>query len=437
MNLFITFQPDDLQFMKQQYSLINNTGSSLNKELKELVEHVFNIIKENYDNKDYYLNESQKSYCENLTNSLFEYPDVYVETTSVISMKIAKFFPTDNSYSKEVILKLFDSNKKVNKQFISFNIVSNNYKDGKSGIFKKFIKNEKIYDFDIDWAYENMKYIEYLSLKDKLNLYGYTYNGDVYANTYLMGHEEKFDSYLNEKIYRHSEIDLANMHKHEYYFPLFYQCLDLLLNNFKDEYQRKLNIKEDIIFELRNVIFDNIPLNELRDGKSKNIEELYVFITSRLRKFSPSFYKDAVKLYVEDINRIIKNSPPTKKEMVVFRGAKDKYFYSDKSNTKFINTTFMSTSFNLNKAFDFVKGECCLKKIILKKGTRCMFMESITQVENELEILLGLNNEFRIIDNQYNSYKPSISVVKTIDDYDDQICGSRKKNMDITVMEIL
>ena len=83
--------------------------------------------------------------------------------------------------------------------------------------------------------------------------------------------------------------------------------------------------------------------------------------------------------------------------MVVYRGVTTMYYKKDNSDI-FYNNTFMSTSLNPNTALGFSYKDCCMKKIILKPGfNRIIFMEPITQVTGEYELLICPDTKFRIL----------------------------------------
>jgi len=73
------------------------------------------------------------------------------------------------------------------------------------------------------------------------------------------------------------------------------------------------------------------------------------------------------------------------------------YYKKDNSDI-FYNNTFMSTSLNPYTALEFSAKDCCMKKIILKPGfNRIIFMEPITQVTGEYELLICPDTKFRIL----------------------------------------
>jgi hypothetical protein len=92
------------------------------------------------------------------------------------------------------------------------------------------------------------------------------------------------------------------------------------------------------------------------------------------------------------------------KTSILYRGVKDKYYYTDPLNKTFQTNTFISTSFNPEAAFEFADKKCCFKKIITGPGTRGLFIEAISQIPGEREILLNVGTKFNIIDDKDKLY---------------------------------
>jgi hypothetical protein len=390
------FKPNYLGLVKKRYNFTEN------KEEKEILKEIFNYILFHYDNKDYFYDDKHKKYCETLEPlepSLF--PKLFKQTELKIDIPIIKilkggFYPE--------IFKSSDSIFKVDRRI---RIKSNNFGGG--------YMQKDTFHFDIDWAYNCMDYLKNLSLKDKFTVYGYTYNGDNYAKIYLMNgpESESFRSYLKAHITPDQNRSITFYSK--VYFPLYFQCMEVL--NQSD-------------FSINHLHTPINFLSTLKDYYNKNlITESYLLLIKNLNYFKDNFIAAATKIFIDDLQRIIENSPSTINEMILYRGVKDKYFMQDDSQI-FINKTFMSTTYDVNTSFEKFAGDsCCVKKIIVKPGTKCLFMESLTQVSYENEVLLGLNNKFKIIETNVTDY-----LMAGNEEYDD-ICSSEKRKMDITVME--
>lgn len=91
--------------------------------------------------------------------------------------------------------------------------------------------------------------------------------------------------------------------------------------------------------------------------KNKPLNETYEAIINSLEYFTDELYVECIKFFSEDLTRIIYNSPSMTKTSILYRGVKDKYYYSDTSRKTFQTNTFMSTSFNPENAFEFAEKE--------------------------------------------------------------------------------
>lgn len=301
---------------------------------------------------------------------------------------------------------------------ITLEFKSNNFHEG----LKYGYDLENEFDIDYVWYSKNLKYLEKLSLFDKLIVMGYTYNGDVYANFYLQDRFEDLREYINEKIY----MDKINDRK---LFPLYITAKTIINSEYK-------NI--DVYFVPGRMIKDvkefKIAINDMIAYSDVIFYDMLLDIADC---FSVDFWIKNVALFCDSLDRIIKNSPPIEKKMIVFRGAKDKYWKKENSDL-YHNNTFMSTSFNMKVPFDFAEGECCYKKIILNPGMRVLFIDPLSQISEENEILIGLNNSFKIIYNNINRYTV-INKYKADNDYIQNIqniCNNEKVGiLDLTVME--
>jgi hypothetical protein len=270
---------------------------------------------------------------------------------------------------------------------------------------------------DFKWYVNNIKYLENLPIRDKMTIMGYTRNGDVYANNYLMN---------NNSIAKYLQIKL-NEKKDDNFFPLYFQAMDKII-------REKSNIMTYFSGQ-QNELAKNIFL-EFVNSLSANLESInnYNLVVKNKKLLSVNFWIDVVKMFVTDLDRIIKQSPPVESTMVVFRGATSKYYKT--STNMYVNNTFMSTSFDYKVPFNFSDDECCVKQIILKPGSRALFTESLSQYPGENEILLGLNNTFKILQDETRNYYNLLNYNKG-EEYSDNLCSEDTQKMEVTVMELV
>lgn len=380
---------DDLSIIEEKLKEKVSTGGASKRKVK----------------KNTYTDLYQDNYCSNLSKDNKVIPDELIPlivSNTEISLPFKKLLKFNKNKLYEV--------PEDDIQTIRMVFNSNNFKGGRRTIYN--IKEDL--NIDLKWYVKSLKYMENLSIRDKMTIMGYTFNGDVYANSYLMNNNS-LDSYLKTKIYS-KETYLK-------FFPLYFQAKEKIQKESNNISKYYIGNKTEDLLGFVNLV---------------NTSEIEIDVYNALMiykgLFSKDFWIDVVKMFCQDLDRIIKNSPVVEKEMILYRGAKDKY-YKNSSNI-YVNNTFMSTSFDYNIPFQFVAGGCCLKKIILKPGSNCLFMESLTQMPGENEILLGLNNKFKIVEDEVKSFY-NLTNYKKNKEYSENLCSEKPLEIEITVMEII
>jgi hypothetical protein len=137
----------------------------------------------------------------------------------------------------------------------------------------------------------------------------------------------------------------------------------------------------------------------------------------------PIFWMKAIEMFTNDLNRIIKNSPPLRKKLVVFRGVKTDYYLTGSKNKFYKNQGFVSTSLSYRLSRNFAGGKCCLKRIVLLPGTKCLFISGLSRFPNEIEILLPTNSIFYV-----QNAKRSIAYYESEDIKIDDVCAKKGVN---------
>lgn len=263
--------------------------------------------------------------------------------------------------------------------------------------------------FDMEWLSECDRYIQNLSIRDFFTLKGYTYRGDSIVNRYIL-------SGLSDGHRKLSEEDLKYIEeKHWYiksYFPLFFQLRECC---------KTIENKDD---DIKVILGDDLEVSY------KKVLEC---------KFEISFYESVLEMYIEDLKRIINGAPSIKKESVVFRGSKTRY-YSTNLGSSFKTVTFTSTSINsrvgtsnLFSSLEYTS--CCMSKYRLNPGTKCILLETLG-MKGECEVLLPLDTEFKVIDHSILSYlnspygEPGSDEPEDIDKH--TLCNGKVKKVDFT-----
>jgi hypothetical protein len=356
-----------------------------------------------------YHDKYQNNYCKNLIEEHEEFQKELkplIVTKTEISLPFKKIL----KFNRDTLYEVPKQNVHTLRVFYE----NNNFVGGDK---KQLYNINDDFNIDLKWYVNNIKYIENLPLRDKMTIMGYTHNGDVYANTYLMDKEKSLPEYIKLKL---------SVQDDGYYFPLYFQAKekiikekDAILKYFTgDERQEKYFI-ENFIKSVTN--------------NAKEID-VYNLIVKNKKLLSVDFWIDVVKKFTKDLDRIIKESPPVETTMIVFRGAQNKYYKT--SSNLYVNNTFMSTSFDYKVPFKFTNYDCCLKKIILKPGSRALFTECLTQYVGEKEILLGLDSKFKIIEDKTKYYYDLEKYDKN-EEYSDNLCSEEELQFDVTVMELV
>jgi hypothetical protein len=243
---------------------------------------------------------------------------------------------------------------------------------------------------DIDWINAQNEYISKLPKRDILTAIGYTYTGDVVLNSYLKGTFDivKYQEELNK------EVRLKYSSRHKIWlkriYPFFTQIVDVV---YKDSDY----------------------------GYESYLECLGLIQTLPVEKWYEVF-----EMYKLDMQRIIAGAPTNKKQIVVWRGVKEKrlHDYKESSNDVYnLVDQFSSTTLNLNVARDFTGYRddngiiCCLLQINILPGIHSLFMLGLSYLKEEYEILLNINSKYLIKENKVintSNSRPTLTAITKV-----------------------
>ena len=243
---------------------------------------------------------------------------------------------------------------------------------------------------DIDWINAQNEYISKLPKRDILTAIGYTYTGDVVLNSYLKGTFDivKYQEELNK------EVRLKYSSRHKIWlkriYPFFTQIVDVV---YKDSDY----------------------------GYESYLECLGLIQTLPVEKWYEVF-----EMYKLDMQRIIAGAPTNKKQIVVWRGVKEKRLHDYKENSNDVYNLvdqFSSTTLNLNVARDFTgyrddnKITCCLLQINILPGIHSLFMIGLSYLKEEYEILLNINTQYLIKENKVintSNSRPTLTAITKV-----------------------
>jgi hypothetical protein len=129
----------------------------------------------------------------------------------------------------------------------------------------------------------------------------------------------------------------------------------------------------------------------------------FIYTEPRDEKFI-NMIIDCISEYAMEFKNIVNKAPKLTDELIVYRGVETQYYSTDGKN--FESATYISTSIDPNVSIRFSKATtgCCVKKMILKPGTRAIFMQPISRYKQEAEVLIPAMTKLAIINEERRMY---------------------------------
>jgi hypothetical protein len=230
----------------------------------------------------------------------------------------------------------------------------------------------------------SINYINNLSLLDQTTISGYTAFGDVIVSAYIR--EELNMDIINRIVYTY-ETYTPNLVR---VFPFFSQIIKIMYPN------------EPITLDLCAYVVDHLVA-------------------------SPPHWIQVIELYIQDLKRILDNAPKLEFNMMVFRGLDTDYIYTHKEKSGYIyldTAQFKSASIDYTVAdnfsypdfsyYDATKTNCCVLRIFVPKGTPLLYINGVSNVVGEHEVLLNIGTKFLVKGNSIFS-SGEFSNMKTTD----------------------
>jgi len=258
-------------------------------------------------------------------------------------------------------------------------------------------------------------YAESLTKRQIITIANYSHKGDQLINSYIQG---KFMGQDIIDLFDTPNKDDGYGYKYKlwyrYIFPFFCQIVDI------NKERKKTN--------------DNKSFKELSDDYS--FQNYQTFL--KAGPFVPAeMWKEAIIMFMSDLNEIINNAPPVKKTIEVWRGVKDFYFhnYKKERNTDIYKSSqFMSTTLDPSIALEFGSpidfdsptdydsqdNRCCLLHFILNPGSKVLLMMPYSKYMHEFEILINKETPLIIKDNYSYSFEPFINTKFSVTDIEIQ-----------------
>jgi hypothetical protein len=100
------------------------------------------------------------------------------------------------------------------------------------------------------------------------------------------------------------------------------------------------------------------------------------------------------------LDEIFRKITPITKPIIVYKGVSNDKYESDKS--------FISTSRNMKQTYEFTSGNCCVVVITVSPGSKVLYLEKISNFEDEQEVLLNRGGKFFITGSEKNFPKSEI-----------------------------
>jgi len=359
------------------------------------------VTKWKAEKESVYISPGHQKYCKSGKLADLDMPVI----TSSVSVRIPISKLNKGNIATMFSPKQLDEKKQkfVSHQIEGAKFTFNNY-TAKNLLYKKFTSSLAYFEglVDVSWVNKMNQYIANLSVKDVYTLVAYTFYGDTLANNYLR-------KTLNPKAMM---IDISSsMRWVSSYFPLFFPALSILSET-TDLTTVLIHKVQDVTFTLPKTLIDGgiwknagftkgqITMSKIleiiKEGKT-SYSDLYSLLFYISNNLDAGFWLKAVEMYVQDLERVIRNSPPIEKQMIVYRGVRSDYYLKGKQGNVYKTNAFVSTSLNLGSALRFINGApCCLKRITLLPGTRVILMAGLSKFPEEIEILLGHESQFYI-----------------------------------------
>jgi hypothetical protein len=222
------------------------------------------------------------------------------------------------------------------------------------------MNNMRISDIiDKDWMVAQDHYIRTLAPRQLFTIYGYSLHGDKIAHSYLDGR------------FVMSKFKVSNSNA---YFPFFFQAREFY--------------KIDSGY-VRNDY--NVVISRLQSEESKSVIE------------------SIIKMFINELNEIIRKSPSVTRTFITFRGNKDDMYLTGSVDNTYTTERFCSSSVIGDIGYKFSEGHV-LQRITILKGSKCLLMFGITKFAEELEVLLPRGSTYRIV-----KKRTSVKNTKNID----------------------
>lgn len=348
------------------------------------------------------INKTRDTYCETKDESLLQQclfkiiQETYFFKT--VAPRFNRFDPTH-----------LDNPFQFKEHYYTLDFTTTNYtKHDNSSLLKDENDCSLFFNSDSLWLERQGYYLKSLSNYEIYTILGYTFHGDKIINYFIKGDIKNLLLFL-----KHCINGLSS--QSDYFFPLFFQfitCITKEPNIYKKFGFHELYDSNDFIDKKLSIIYN----------KFKNYSDKLLTILEN-ENIALKFWTPIIRLAMEDLNHTINNAPKTNKCFISFRGTQIQLL--PRASSKYIlHNTFMSTTLDLEIASQFKENECCLMRVIVPKGSSCLFVGGISKFTAELEILFSNNAVLQFVEPLYQTL--NIEDPKNFDsDVYQMICKNR------------
>ena len=232
-----------------------------------------------------------------------------------------------------------------------------------------------------NWLLSQMQYLRNLSVTDRHTLNGYTFQGDVFANTTIR------KTFAKEMINR----------KHRDAFEaLKVQMLYLLPTIKESEYTNAIIPGSTSV----RTQIERFNRGEMTPSQQNDFEYMIVPF------LHIPYWRRAIRMFIHDLRRIISSAPLLPSNLYVFRGITTPYHRTASTHAVFDNKGFVSTTLNPYTAYRFAGSKGYVQRIMLPAGAHVLITFPISKYPDEAEVLLADGVQFNLHNGSRNMYLP-------------------------------
>ena len=450
LNIFHDQLPNWFILLKQSLR-----GSLQKETTRELTKEFLQRLQKAYERQHTFDSPKQKAFCTALEPSANTFAGPLRYDRTIIQFPFAyldqePFTPAELNqlHILAPATKLYDLVQIDTLEKTNFKLGIDDFLEGTKG---------PVYNIDINWLYKSTEYISNLSYRRRKILYAYTGSAYEIANAYLRGEIDEemiryeFEYPISSLLSRHSQMFTKK------YFVWYFSLKQVFQDTLQESLRARSNaalqslFKEDVCPP--DVLLTLVSIFEVGAEAIWSEELRYRILMHYLNCFSDSCWRRVIESYIQELTQIFKEAPAIEQPMTVYRGERNHSYWDDGASwfTKLLQgvgrhrrgrfLTPLSTSTNLDTAFNFSGDECCMMRLKLRPGVKALYLRSLSQVVDEDEILLAPGTSYELVDETRRVFHTPRGGFSTISSsaplaerYERLLCDSVKEYKRITTM---